>query len=136
MYRNAAAACTITYTKSDGTDKQLTFEEIARRLFKLSFDPHHCVERRWGATDPEELASCPDGTTKQAWYEAQQRLRNQPDRTYDTRMGFSLWALKHAVPGSGIDQPPDIDVFGLLNAPATARDERIIEARRSDLERK
>jgi len=135
-YRNAAAACVISYTKSDGTDKQPTFEEIAGRLFKLSFDPHHCVERRWGANDPEELASCPDGRTKQAWYEAQQRLRNQPDRTYDTQMGFSLWALKHAVPGSGINEPPDIDVSGLLDAPMSARDERIIEARRSDFKRK
>jgi len=135
-YRDAAAACVVSYTKSDGTQKQLTFEEIASRLFKLSFDPHHCVERRWGADDREELASCPDGRSKQAWYEAQQRLRNQADRTYDTRMGFSLGQLRRAVPGSGIDQPPDIDVLGLLDTPATAGDKRIIEARRSDLERK
>jgi hypothetical protein len=29
-------------------------------------------------------------------------------------MGFSLAELRKAVPGSGIDQPPGIDVLGLL----------------------
>ena len=97
-----------------------TFAEVARRLFALSFDPHHCAERRWGAQDAEELATCPDGADKRAWYDAEQRLRNQPDRTYDVRMGFSLADLRKAVPGSGIDAPPGIDVLALLgDAPAT-----------------
>ena len=91
---------------------------MARRLFALSFDPHHCAERRWGAQDAEELATCADGADKRAWYEAEQRLRNQPDRTYDVRMGFSLADLKKAVPGSGIDQPPGIDVLALLGGDA------------------
>jgi hypothetical protein len=81
------------------------------------------VERRWGAKDPGDLATCSDAADKRAWYEAEQRLRNQPDRTYDVRMGFSLADLKKAVPGSGIDQPPDIDVLALLGgglADATA----------------
>ncbi len=114
VYLQETSACTITYAKSDGSEKQLAFGEIARRLFQLSFDPHHCVEHRWGAGEPEELATCVDGGDKRAWYEAEQRLRNQPDRTYDARMGFSLAELKKAVPGSGIDQPPGIDVLGLL----------------------
>ena len=115
------AACSITYARSDGSEKQLAFAEVARRLFALSFDPHHCVERRWGAQEPEELATCADGADKRAWYEAQQRLRNQPDRTYDVRMGFSLADLRKAVPGSGIDVAPAIDVLSLLgDAPAEA----------------
>jgi len=118
-YRDEAAACTIKYTKSDGTEKELSFEDIARRLFRLSFDPHHCVERRWGADSPDELGTCADGGVKQAWYDAEQRLRNQPDRTYDARMGFSLGELKRAVKDSGIDEPPDIDVLGLLDGATT-----------------
>jgi hypothetical protein len=36
-------------------------------------------------------------------------------------MGFALGELRKAVPGSGIDQPPDIDVLGLLEkAPSPA----------------
>ena len=79
---------------------------------------YHCAERRWGAHEPEELATCADGADKRAWYEAQQRLRNQPDRTYDVRMGFSLADLERAVPGSGIDQPPAIEVLALLGGNA------------------
>lgn len=117
-YVDEAAACTIGYTKSDGKEQKLGFAEIARRLFKLSFDPHHCIELRWGASS-DELATCADGADKKAWFEAEQRLRNQPDRTYDVRMGFSLADLERAVPGSGIDEPPDIDVLGLLGGAAT-----------------
>ena len=95
---------------------------MERRLFALSFDPHHCAERRWGAHEAEELATCADGADKRAWYEAEQRLRNQPDRTYDVRMGFSLADLKRGVAGTGIDQPPVIDVLALLAGdPPTAQ---------------
>jgi hypothetical protein len=118
-YLQEAAACSITYARSDGSEKQLTFAEVAKRLFALSFDPHHCVERRWGAQDAQELSTCADGADKRASYEAEQRLRNQPDRTYDARMGFSLAELRKAVPGSGIDAAPAIDVLPLLgDAPA------------------
>jgi len=118
-YLGEAAGCTISYTRSDGSEKQLTFAEVAKRLFALSFDPHHCVERRWGAQDAQELSTCADGADKRAWYDAQQRLRNQPDRTYDARMGFSLAELRKAVPGNGIDVAPAIDVLTLLGeAPA------------------
>ena len=118
-YLQEAAACSITYARSDGSEKQLTFAEVAKRLFALSFDPHHCVERRWGAQDAQELSTCADGADKRAWYDAQQRLRNQPDRTYDARMGFSLAELRKAVPGNGIDVAPAIDVLTLLGeAPA------------------
>jgi len=120
-YLHETAACTIRYTRSDGVLTELTFAEVAQRLFQLSFDPYHCVERRWGASTPGELATCGDGPHKTTWYEAEQRLRNQPDRTYDIEMGFSLGQLNRAVPGSGIDEPPDIDVLGLLQTSATLR---------------
>jgi hypothetical protein len=122
VYVQETAACTITYTRSDGSEKRLSFAEVERRLFALSFDPYHCVERRWGAQDPEELATCADAADKRAWYEAEQRLRNQPDRTYDVRMGFTLTDLKRRLAGSGIDMPPAIDVRELLAHGATVVD--------------
>jgi hypothetical protein len=119
VHAEETAACRITYTASDGGTRPLSFADVEARLFALSFDPYHCPERRWGATTADELETCPDGPEKRAWYEAQQRLRNQPDRTYDVRMGFTLADLKRRVPGSGLDQPPDVSVAAVL---ATARE--------------
>ncbi|HEY0107013.1 MAG TPA: hypothetical protein VGB91_13090 [Rhizomicrobium sp.] len=109
-YDREAAACKLSYARSDGVPVVLSYEEARKRLFAMSFDPYHCVERRWGASDPRELASCADGPAKRAWYAAEQRLRNQLDRTYDVEMGFSLDELTAHVPGSGVDAPPDTDV--------------------------
>ena len=85
-----------------------------RRLFTISFDPYHCVELRWGAADAER-ESCTDGKAKQRWYEAEQRLRNQPDRTYDLAMGFNIEELNRHVKGSGIDKPPPVDIKALID---------------------
>ena len=121
LYHAEAKACSVRYTKSDGLRVTLDFAEIAKRLFKLSFDPYHCPERRWGADSPAELASCPDGKVKRAWYAAEQRLRNQIERTYSARMDFSLAGLRASRKGSGVDTPPDIDVLKLLRGlPKTA----------------
>lgn len=109
-YARAAAACTITYHRSDGSEMALAFEDARQRLFALSFDPYHCPERRWGASDPRELATCPDGADKRAWYEAEQPLRNQIDRTYDARMDFSLAEISRMTG----PPPPDTDVRGFL----------------------
>jgi hypothetical protein len=128
VYLQEAGACTITYVRSDGSERRLSFAEVMRRLFALSFDPHHCAERRWGAQEPDELATCPDSADKRAWYEAEQRLRNQPDRTYDARMGFSLAELRKGAPGSGIDQPPEIDVLTLLDEVPTTEAAGIAKA--------
>jgi hypothetical protein len=109
-YSRAAAACTITYHRSDGSALALSLEEARARLFALSFDPYHCPERRWGASDPRELATCPDGADKRDWYEAEQPLRNQIDRTYDARMDFTLADLKRMTGPPA----PDTDVHGYL----------------------
>jgi len=95
---------------------------VCSHFRSISFDPYHCVERRWGAQDPEELATCAEAADKRAWYEAEQRLRNQPDRIYDVRMGFALVDLKRRLPGSGIDMPPAIDLRELLAHDAAAVD--------------
>jgi len=116
VYLAETRACRISYVRSNGTTQEIAFRDAETRLYALSFDPYHCVERRWGATAAEELATCPDGAEKRAWYDAEQRLRNQPDRTYDVRMGFSLGELKQRAPGSGLDASPDVSVAAVLAA--------------------
>ena len=113
-YDRAAAACKIAYQRSDGSWIGFGYEDARKRLFAMSFDPHHCVERRWGASDPKELATCGDGALKRAWYAAEQPLRNQLERTYDVEMGFTLGDLQQRVPNSGVAQPPDTDVRTFL----------------------
>lgn len=112
------AICPIAYRKSDGTKVTLTIDDIIHRLFKLSFDPYHCAERRWGATDPSELASCPDGPKKRRWYEAEQPLRNQIDRTYDVAMDATVEELEHGPygveTGRGVARAPEVDVRAYL----------------------
>jgi hypothetical protein len=116
LYRAETSRCSITYRKSDGSPMTLGFEEVKRRLFALSFDPYHCVERRWGADDPAELATCAEDQTKRAWYVAQARLRHQLVRTYGEQMGWSLAELENREADIGIAQAPDIDPLKALLA--------------------
>ncbi|GAA0524967.1 hypothetical protein FHS83_001876 [Rhizomicrobium palustre] len=120
VYDAHAARCTITYQKSDGSKISFGYEDARRRLFEMSFDPYHCIERRWGAKG-DELKTCQDGSVKQAWYEAERPLRNQIDRAYDTRMDFTLSELKQPGPGRGIAAPPETDVRSWLVREARTR---------------
>jgi len=120
VYERGASACTISYTRTDGSSVMLSYEEARHRLFLFSFDPYHCIERRWGATEPKEMSTCLDGPVKQAWYAAEQKLRNQLDRTYEARMDFTLEELKTPGPGKGVAQAPDIDTRAYLAALAQA----------------
>ena len=113
-YEKESAACTITYLSSGKRPIPMTFDDMVHRLFTMSFDPYHCIELRWGATDADELANCGDGKEKRRWYDAEQRLRNQPDRTYDAAMGFSVKELNDRVKWSGIDHPPPVDIKALI----------------------
>lgn len=110
-HEQAAAACRIRYARSDGSSVTLGYEEARLRLFRMSFDPYHCVEARWGASGAE-AATCRDGAVKRAWYAAEQRLRNQIDRTYEARMDFSLRELESGE--GGVATPPDTDLRALL----------------------
>jgi hypothetical protein len=110
VYDREANACKVSYARSDNSQVTLTYQEAQKRLFRMSFDPYQCVERRWGASDPAELSTCRDGPQKQAWYAAEQDLRNQLDRTYEAQMDFTLDELKTPGPGKGVAAPPDIDV--------------------------
>ena len=115
VYRMEATACRVSYENSAGVRRELSMHDVVERLFRLSFDPYHCVERRWGASSPEELSSCRDGADKRAWYHAQQNLRNQIERRYDVAMGFSVSELRLGGPGSGEPAAPDVSVLGLLS---------------------
>ena len=113
-FQEQSQKCGVNYRNSDGKVLALSFEEVMKRLYRLSFDPYHCVELRWGASLKEELASCDDSPLKLRWYEAEQRLRNQIDRTYGTPMGFTLDDLRAGKRGSGRDDAPDVDVLAVI----------------------
>ncbi len=113
-YEKSAKACVITYARTDGSNVKMDFDEVQKRLYKLSFDPYSCPELRWGATTTAELNTCHDNSTKLSWYDAEQFLRNQLDRSYDVKMGFSLQQLQAHVPGSGVAVGPDSDLRSYL----------------------
>ena len=113
-YAQESRACTITYLNSAMHPVTMDFDSMVHRLFRMSFDPYLCIEHRWGATGAE-AASCPDGERKENWYAALQRLRNQPERTYNIPMNFSVEDLEHHKRGSGIEAPPDIDIKALID---------------------
>jgi hypothetical protein len=127
-YGAAAAACTVSYRRSDGAVVSFGYEEARRRLFRMSFDPYQCVERRWGA-EGGELASCADSADKRAWYAAEQTLRNQLDRTYEARMDWTLGELQAGGPGIGVSSAPDIDTAAYLMAQKEKPDARFSDAR-------
>lgn len=113
-YEKFASTCVIEYKRSDNSRVRLSYHDVVARLFALSFDPYHCPELRWGAAETHELVTCQDDSVKRNWYEAEQRLRNQIDRAYDVKMGFSLDELQRKVPGSGVETPPNVDLRGYL----------------------
>jgi len=113
-YDEQSRACTITYLSSGKRPIAMSFDDMLHRMFRLSFDPYHCIEMRWGA-EGSERANCPDGRDKGKWYAAEQRLRNQPDRTYDAQMGFSIAELNARAKWTGIDDPPPVDIKSLID---------------------
>lgn len=106
----SSPSCMFSYVNSAGKPVSLSYTDIVERLFKLSFDPYHCAELRWGASG-QELASCNSDSTKVAWYKAEQNLRNQIERTYDARMDADL----SGAPRLGKEAAPDVDLWGYLN---------------------
>ncbi len=115
-YDNGAKACEISYTTSSGIVVKMNLDEARRRLFDISFDPYHCIELRWGATDSKELSSCHDDPTKRSWYDREKWLRYQWERQFELRMDYSLEELTGPLPGAGIAAPPDVDLEKFLRA--------------------
>jgi hypothetical protein len=115
-YERSGGVCITTYVNSAGTPVRLRLPEVKDRLFALSFNPYDCIERRWGASTPAELASCANTAAEERWYAAQQGLRNQVDRDYSARTDFSVQELEAGGPGTGPQTPPDIDVITLIKS--------------------
>lgn len=116
VYASEAKACQFSYYTTSGKQVLLNLEAARQRLFNMSFDPYHCVELRWGARIPEEMASCNDDYTKKQWYQREQWLRNQTDRNYNARTDFSLDDLDGPKPGAGVLTAPDTDLVSYLKS--------------------
>jgi hypothetical protein len=105
QYQKLNQQLTIRYVNSIGQKVTLSFDDVSRRLFAMSFDPYHSIEYRWGAQG-KELASSPDDATKKRFYQLEYRLRNQIERIYNQATPLSM----------GPEQPPAIDVCSWLIA--------------------
>ena len=113
--------CVMAYTKSDGTRQGLNFANVLSRLNKISFDPYHCPEKRWGATG-KEMNSCRDGDQDDAWYKGEQAMRNTVGKSTPSEKliirspePISLALLQDP---SLIDQPETSDInMGTAKAP-------------------
>ena len=108
-YDAQSASCDLTYLNSAKRPVPLTFREVAQRAYAISFDPYDCIELRWGASSAER-ETCPQSAKKLRWYEAEQRLRNDPARS--TSVAYDLDTLEHSKKGS--EPPPPVDVRALI----------------------
>jgi hypothetical protein len=77
-YDRQSQACTITFLSSDKRPVPMSFDDISRKLFAMSFDPYNCVEMRWG----RDGSGCPDQAGKRRWYAVEEQARHviDPDR--------------------------------------------------------
>ena len=112
-YQEKAPGCRITYTNSAGQPVSFGFDEAVNRLFAMSFDPYHCVERRWGASSVAELSTCKDDEIKTRWYLAEQNLRNQVERNQTARARFTLADLESGT--GGTRTPPPANVAAMID---------------------
>lgn len=88
-YLNLSAKLKIHYINSEGKKVALNFDDILHRLFKMSFDPYHSPELRWGASG-NELKSANDSNLKKRMYAKENNLRNQLARVYNKPTPFSF----------------------------------------------
>lgn len=95
-YLTAAKTCYINVKKTNGTTLKLTLHDILENIYKLSFDPYHCAELRWGLTDAESLKSCNQPKIKLDWYKAEQGLRNRIDRDYSMITSYTIYGVADA----------------------------------------
>jgi len=94
-YDRESRACTITILTSDKKPLPISFDDISRRLFAMSFDPYHCVELRWGG----DGSGCPDQAGKRRWYKSEEQARHVIDPDAGTMAG-----------------PADADIRGLITS--------------------
>ncbi len=99
LYDSMNQQMRIQYVNSAGQPVVLSFHDVVLRLFDLSFDPYHSIERRWGATGAE-LATARDDAVKVRFYEQERRLRHQLERLYNVPTGLDL----------GPERPVEVDI--------------------------
>jgi hypothetical protein len=114
VYSKMASQCQIGYKNSAGAEVTLNLDKALERLFKLSFDPYHCPELRWGATSDSELSTCQMDKTKWKWYKAEQGLRNRIERDYSLPMDKTLGELPYT--SIIVKKVPQINMKELLNS--------------------
>jgi hypothetical protein len=114
VYKQTASECPITYKNSAGRRVTINLEQARERIYKLSFDPYHCAELRWGA-EGKELNSCRDSRTKRLWYDREQWLRYQHERNTDAFTGFTVNEITGPMPGAGVPSGQDLDVIAFLS---------------------
>ena len=96
-YDQESARCTTVYLSSDKRPVPLSFDDVARRLFAMSFDPYNCVELRWGDDSP----ACTDQAAKRRWYAQEQPARGEIGRD---EQGAA----------TELAGPRDVDIRGLI----------------------
>ncbi|MAF77947.1 MAG: hypothetical protein CME60_07275 [Halobacteriovoraceae bacterium] len=104
-------SCKYSFKKSNGVSFQTNLKDSLQALFKLSFDPYHCIELRWGLSG-DDLNTCSQSEEKWDWYREEQPLRNQIERDYSKFMGYELNELGSS--GLGVRQSPQINIEELL----------------------
>jgi len=99
-YDTQSNACRVTYLTSGKRPVTLSFDDMARRLPLMSFDPYHCEELRWGDAG---ASSCNDEPAARRWYEIEAPMRAEIGRDQ---------------PGSAVRSlaPADLDIRGLIQS--------------------
>lgn len=101
-WNEAASACKVTYVNSRLQEVSMNLSQAIQRAPLMDYDPYICPERRFGATSPQELATCTDDATKTAWHKGQQFLRNRVEKTPLEAMGWTLKEVQ-AMPNNSVD---------------------------------
>lgn len=74
------ATLTFDYINSEGKPVTLSLNDVEKRLFKLSFDPNHAPELRWGAEGDELKTATRKERRYYADYDKQQYWRNRLEK--------------------------------------------------------
>lgn len=93
-YHAAASSCKVSYRNSINTVVSVPLESIINRVALISYDPYMCPEIRWGANNPQELATCKDNAEKREWHSLQQFFRNTLEKDTTGVHGYSLPQLR------------------------------------------
>lgn len=94
-YERLTSLCPVQYKNSHGKTITLTLGDVIRRADKMSFDPYHCPELRWGATG-REAATCQQAEGSMEWYQAQAPLRTQRSRDTAGKYDYDLTEARSA----------------------------------------